>query len=523
MNQTLSKPYHHPNPNPNPPDPYVSMLQDSIHRFIADYRNSVTDFSNFSSIFSRLLQTIPDPPLEIIWFYSAVTFRTAKFNAPATVAVVKDLFQLLVSCSASCRGPERIAVLAPVAYELRNLSFGVEEDHCEEEEVRSLLEGLISYISISCSSGNGWDGDGDGLSSCFLDVVRVWVVDRVGVGGGGDELLKVFFPIVSDEARNGMKKMVGMGCGVGYLAGVVMCESFLLNLCFKFGLLQTSRAELEKEVRSWVAQTLTGFRCFPFYETLFRTLLEPVLPVANLLNYKDQCLLQEVLYDSVIMVNYSFLKPQIGIQLPSERLKSLAITWLLVADNGIRNNDDQSKVISYLNAFTESCLASHLITWLTNQTDTEERNFRPNFSTPVALIKWMLLVEERGVRVFDCEISKLQAKGVICKSRVEYVLPETKPDEKTLASGDLVMVDSVDNVSMAINGIINTVAFDGTRKRKGTVDGTGTGIQVKFVKYHFDENSVKKGFHSSGSDGSLSSESEVDNPDSDRAMEDMEQ
>uniref|UniRef100_A0A803QTR2 Uncharacterized protein n=1 Tax=Cannabis sativa TaxID=3483 RepID=A0A803QTR2_CANSA len=520
MNQTLSKPYHLPNPNPNPPnphDPYLSILQDSIHRFIADYQNSVTDFSNFSSIFSRLLHTIPDPPLEIIWFYSAVTFRTSKF----TVSVVKDLFQLLVSCSASCSGPKRIALLAPVAYELCNLAFGAEVDE-EEDEVQSLLEGLISYISISCSGSYDHDDGGDGLSSCFLDVVRVWVVDRVGVGGGGDELLKVFFPIVSDEARNGMKKMMG----IGYLAGVVMWESFLLNLCFKFRVLQTSRVELEKEVRSWVAQTVTGFRCFPFYETLFRTLLEPVLPVSNLLKFKDQCLLQEILYDSVIMVNYSFLKPQIGIQLPSERLKSLAITWLLVADNAmrfVRNNDDQSKVISYLNAFTESCLASHLIKWLTNQIGTEGRNFRPNISTPVALIKWMLLVEEQGVRVFDCEISKLQAKGVICKSRVEYVLPETKPDEKKLDSNDLVMVDSVDNVSsMALNGIIDTVAFDGTRKRKGTVDETG--IQVKFLKYQFHENSAKKEFPFFGSDGSLSSESEVDNPDSDSAMEeDMQQ
>ena len=52
-------------------------------------------------------------------------------------------------------------------------------------------------------------------------------------------------------------------------------------------------------------------------------------------NSKDECLLQEVLYDSVLMVDYSFLKPQKGIHLPDERLKNLAITWLLVADNAI--------------------------------------------------------------------------------------------------------------------------------------------------------------------------------------------
>lgn len=132
--------------------------------------------------------------------------------------------------------------------------------------------------------------------------------------------------------------------------------------------------------------------------------------------------------------------------------------------------------------------------------------------------EWMLLVEEQGVRVFDCEISKLRAKGV-CNSRVQFVLPVTKPDENTLGSGDLEMVDSVDTLSVVADGLINTQATDGTRKRKGTVDGTG--IHVKFFRYHFHENSVKKGFPSFGSDDSLSSESEVDNPVSDRAMEDM--
>lgn len=133
----------------------------------------------------------------------------------------------------------------------------------------------------------------------------------------------------------------------------------------------------------------------------------------------------------------------------------------------------------------------------------------------------MLLVEEHGVQVFDCEISKLRAKGVICKSRVEYVLPLTKPDGQSLDSVDLEMVDSVGPVSVAADDMISTQAADGTRKRKGMVEGTG--IQVKFVKYHFHENSVKKEFPSLGSNDSLSSESEVDNPVSDRAMEDMQQ
>lgn len=135
----------------------------------------------------------------------------------------------------------------------------------------------------------------------------------------------------------------------------------------------------------------------------------------------------------------------------------------------------------------------------------------------------MLLVEDQGVRVFDCEISKLRAKEVIDKSRVQYVIPVTKPDCKTLHDGDLEMVDSVDAVSVAdtVDGMINTQATDGPRKRKGTMDGLE--IPVKFVKYHFDENSVKEKFPSLGNDDGLISESEVDNPVSDGCMVDMQQ
>ena len=169
--------------------------------------------------------------------------------------MIKDLFQLLVSCSASCSAAKRIAVLAPVVYELCNLAFDVKEHF--EEEIQSLLEGVIIYVSICCS-GNADPRDGDdGLNSCFLDVIRVWVVDRFGVV---DEL-KAFFPIVSDEVRKGIRMM---GCGVGYLAGVVMCEALLLKLCLKFGF-KNSRAELEKEVRNCAVQTTSGFRCFFFF------------------------------------------------------------------------------------------------------------------------------------------------------------------------------------------------------------------------------------------------------------------
>lgn len=118
----------------------------------------------------------------------------------------------------------------------------------------------------------------------------------------------------------------------------------------------------------------------------------------------------------------------------------------------------------------------------------------------------MLLVEDQGVRVFDSESSQLRAREVISKSRVQYAIPVTKPDGKTLEldDGDLEMVDSE-----AANGMKNTQATDGVRKRKGTMNGLE--IPVKFVKYHFDENSVKEKFHSLSNGDGLSSEGEMGN------------
>lgn len=123
------------------------------------------------------------------------------------------------------------------------------------------MEVVVSYILLCCSN-NGFDewGNGSGcLTAGFVDLVRVWSVGRVGEGRGFGEDLRVFFPLVSDEVRG----EVGVGCGAGYVAGVVMVEAFLLGLCLKIGS-GVSREELEKDARQWAVQTVTGFQngCF---------------------------------------------------------------------------------------------------------------------------------------------------------------------------------------------------------------------------------------------------------------------
>ncbi|XP_021277575.1 uncharacterized protein LOC110411652 [Herrania umbratica] len=517
--------------NPKPPDTYQPMLTESVQRFLSEYRNGATDFSNFTSIFSRLLQTLPDPPLEFVWFYSAVTFHSTKFDSPNSISASKDLFQLLVSCSASCKPVTRISVLAPVIYELFRLAFDRKE---LKKEVESLLEGIVSYISICC----GMEAEGnDDLSSRFVDLLRVWMVDRGREEEGEKrDYLKVFFPIASEEVR----KMIGGGCRVWYLAGVVMCQAFLLRLCLKFGA-EISKLELEKDVHDCAVQMITGFRNFYFLDILFRMLLEPVLPITSLLGHGNEILLREILYDAVITMDHTFLCPQGGILLPGKQLKDLALTWSFVADNAIwsvRENGNQTKAISYINAFSESCLPSQLINWVTSQTGMGDKARSLNVSTPVALIKWLLIIEDQGVRIFECDISKVYAKAVLCKSRAEYEIPVVKTNGKILgqnfvymvhegreakkADGDLEMIDSMDTVPLTAPCLMKSTPTDGVRKRK---EGSNVEeeIPVKFVKYHFHENLVREKLLSLAKDDGLSSGSEVDNPASDEDMKDVEQ
>ncbi|XP_044471410.1 uncharacterized protein LOC123200324 [Mangifera indica] len=487
-------------------DNLQSMLKESVDRFLCEYQKGVTDFSNFTMIFSRLLQNLPDPSLEYVWFYSALTFYTSKFTAmPSSkhVLATKDLFQLLVSCSSSCNVVKRVAILGPVIYELFYL---VTDKKISKRDVESLLEGIVSYISICCGAEPEKDDGMEclNLNSCFLDLVHVWVVDRVGENCEfGD--LKVFLPIVGDEVRDG----VGVGCRVGYLAGIVMCEAFLLRLCLKFAV-ANSRDELEKDLRNCALNIITGFRSFYFFDILLRVLMEPVLPVTSLLVSEDEAFLHHVMYDVVVTAEYSFVTSQRGIQLPCNSLKILAMRWLFVVNNAlqsVRENGDQAKVISYINAFSESWLLAQLIKWVTNQIGIGEKTSRPKFSTPLDLIKWLLVVEEQGVRVFDFDITKIYAKAIICKSRVEYDLSVINPNDKSLFKSLFLNSDCErrwqhkDDTDLEMIDLVDTEfsTTDGIRKRK---EGRNieAEIPVKLVKYNFQDNSLSERFSPLGNE-----------------------
>ena len=161
---------HNPSSKPLLP-PYHSMLTESITRFLTEYRKGVTEFNDFTSIFSRILHAVPDPPLHLLWFYSALEFHTIRLRTPkepsrttppppppppSSLVVAKDLFQLLVSYSGCCGSMKRIGALAPLVFQLHRLVVREKGLKCE---VRGLVEGLVGYCSIVC--GNAFRGDGN--------------------------------------------------------------------------------------------------------------------------------------------------------------------------------------------------------------------------------------------------------------------------------------------------------------------------------------------------------------------------
>ncbi|KGN55323.1 uncharacterized protein LOC101207241 [Cucumis sativus] len=485
---------------PNQLDPYGLMLSESIERFFDEYRKGVTDFSSFIPIFSRLLRNLPDPPVAVVWFYSALTFHTAKSSARGSsekLQAVKDLFQLLVSCTESSCASKRIAVLAPVVYCLFDL---VVEKKTSKEEAENLIDGVVSYISICCGQESEEVGCSLGFGPYFLDLARVWMVDKPG------EDLKGFLPLVSHEICQG----ISINGGVGYFAGIVMFEAFLLRLCLKFSS-RMSMVELQNELHSRAVQMIAGFRSCHFYDIFLRMLLQSVLPTTYLLGSADEILLREVLYDAAIIPEYPFLKLQFGTERPAADLRTICLNWLFVADNGIRSFRDTgnlSKAMSYINAFRNSCWPSQLINWIRNQPGFSERMSQPNICTPTALIEWLLVLEDQGVRVFDHSNSKLRARETICKSEAEFVQPAKVSDGMNLdvkffnnasnvmdedpSVGDFDMVDSMATAAVQATSItLNGNGIENGRKRKECMTDKED-MRVKFLRQHLHDNPLRE-------------------------------
>ena len=245
---------------------YDPTLKQSIRNLLDEFLKGASNFSEFVPVFFELMQARVYPPLESIWVYSALSFRSrisAKDDILNRVAVVKDLFQLVSACSGSSSSSKSIALLAPVVFEVYRLLFdlsGKELSSKREKkvakEIRSLIEVILGYISVCSSGGSDENNGSDGSIKCLEDLIRIWMY-----GGEGKEDLAAFFPLVGAEISG---QFGGGECDVDSLAGVVMAEAFLLKMCVccRVGV---PRVDLEKELRSWAVASIAGFQNCYFY------------------------------------------------------------------------------------------------------------------------------------------------------------------------------------------------------------------------------------------------------------------
>ncbi|KAL3829969.1 hypothetical protein ACJIZ3_018771 [Penstemon smallii] len=506
---------------------YEIALNQSIEALLTslaspDSRNS----SSFTSNFLELVQSKADPPLETIWVFAALTYTdpSTPINEPLDrIIAIKDLLQLIISCSASCNSIKSIALVAPVIYilhnfilDLKSLQLGPNKEREVKREIKGVVDSVIGYINVCC---NGVEGKIDDLIRPMNDLIRVWIVDNV-------DSLRVFFPLLSDDT---IAKVSVEGFGMVELAGFVVAEAFLLKLCWKIEE-EGIGGKMKDELKSWVVGSITGFRNSYFYVTLASMLLEPVLPITSIMNLEYEDGLRKILYDALILVEYSFLSPENLSRLPAAHAKRVNFTKLMVTNEAIdlfREHGEKTKAISFLNAFTNSSLPSQIMNWVRSEIGNEFSNIEPNGSSPRAFLKWMLNIENRGIKIFDNDMSKYRAKLIShnLQEELEQIAKREggkKPDSDLLfyidnkgqeEYGNREDEDMNKSLSAAFMAAAHSMesSENGGRKRK-TKNGEMT-EKVKFVKYNLVGNSAVP------RNDDLSSGSEIENPDSDEDME----
>ncbi|XP_048563730.1 uncharacterized protein LOC125544188 [Triticum urartu] len=495
-----------------------SLLRDSTSRFLAAVSAAPDpDLTNFRSLFSRVLTTYPDPPLEAVWFFSALTFH----DAPDDLRSILHLLSAFTASSPAAAKP--LALLAPVVSELFHSAK-------PRREIEALVEAVLSYISI-CSSrpaGGEVNADAGRLLPGFGELVKVWSVrnsrDRCP--------FQVLFPLVGDEAR---RELMKDGCSVTFLAGVVVAEAFLLRLCLKVqGVAGVPRSELQKELRIWAVSSISVFQNQQFFGVLLNMLVNPPLPVYSLLSADDEILVRDVLYDALILVDYSFLNGAEVDQADSSLLPIFVSRLVITLDaiNDARAKGDQGRAMSFINAFSTSNIPVYLARWAARQAGTDQLG-KPVAITPQAFLKWLVDLEDKGLTVFGENCSRIRERLMHDDAKNDYhyqsrmghsdadlfFIDKQSHQEGMHTEGgedeEAAEMETADNAFMAAAQSMKVMA-NGIRKRKDC--GNEDAAVVKFVKYKAEDSSVKDYFLSAATNG-MSSGSEVENPQSDDEME----
>lgn len=496
---------------------YTLKLKNTMQEILSKLPKESPEFSHSIDALHELMQTKVDPPFDVIWVYSAIKFgcrKSLKGDILEQISAAKALFQLISACSASVGGSKSIALLAPVVFMIHSVVkelFELKREKKAMKEVKSLVDMILGFMSICCSKISE-EKDLD-LVLSLNDLARLWVDDDDDDANDGFETL---LPLVSSD-------VCGWICGgkfhVGYLAGAVMMEVFLLKLCLFFDM-GMEKGELEMYLKSWSVGSISSFQNVYFLEVLMRTTLETSLPLNSILKAKDEFLLKKVLLDAVLLVEYSFIYEN------AKNIKSLALTRLILTHVAVEylREFDQNRIISYSKAFSTSNLPSQIIKLVSNQNGIEENSGKTFGSSPRALINWLLRLENLGIRVFEDDTLKSHAKLCPDISQMEQSAAGTLDDKVT--DEGLFFVDNVgeeenageeDNQSKLISDAFVAAAQtmkssdNESRKRKGK----SSGKKVKFVKYDLNQKSVPVKGGTSASNDSSSDESEVEDPNSD--------
>ncbi|KAL3535645.1 hypothetical protein ACH5RR_004106 [Cinchona calisaya] len=520
---------------------YEIALDQSLQTLL-DYALLDTNFekiSLFTADFNKLLQCKANPPLETIWVYSALAFHGRISSKDESLnhqfTAIKELFQLIVSCSVSCDSLKSIILISPVVYHLHRISVdlkGYELRSKKEKklmkEIKGFVDSILGYLKVCCE---GLEGDFDSLEGLIRpleDLVSVWVWDVKEKSGEGKVRLRRFFPLLGDGL---VERISVVGCGLSELAGYVIGEVFLLKLCLAFRG-EVSGKELQNELRTWIVGSITGLRNSYFFDSLLRMLLEPSLPVTSLLTSEDRITLRIVLYETIILVEYSFLNPERLARLSASHVKGIALARLMVTHEAVeffRKHGDQTKALSCMNAFSSSSLTSQVIRWVRSEIDVKDNNYGPNGSSPKAFLRWLLNIENQGIQVFDNDMSSYRAKLVLDISEEDSKLSASKENKKSVADllfyidnkgepedeieKDEQMTEAASAAFVAAAHSLQSAERGGTKRKAGNIRKKN---RLKFLKYNLYEESAPPAEKPTVVDNNdLSSGSDVENPSAD--------
>ncbi|KAJ9547904.1 hypothetical protein OSB04_020447 [Centaurea solstitialis] len=508
-------------------DEYELAINQSIQSLLDSLQNPNPDLSIFTPTFLELTQAKPKPLLETIWFFSGLTFKiknSPKDDLLGEVLAVKELFQSITASSASCSSSICIALIAPVVFKLHRLAVDLKRKEVDlrigkkvSREIRSLVDVILGYFNVCCEGSIGNEENSE-LVRPLVDLVSIWLHGEEIGNECGKNGLKEFFPLLSDEIVDCVS---GEGESVvELLAGGVILEGFLLKLCLKFSDGSCSRKELQNELRSWAICSITGFRNFYFFDMLVKMLLEPKLTVMSLLSSEDESLLRKLLYDVVILPDYSFLNmDKIG-HIPNNQIKNNILSRLTVTHEAIelfRKNKDHTKAISYTNAFSSSHLPTLVTKLVTSELGMQGKESQLKGSSPAAFLKWMLDLEDQGLSLCDGFMSKHRERLVGYSSKMDLDQPSSKKTDNSL----LFFIDNKgnnededENINDSMNDVFVAAAREmqsGKKRKEAEKKNDG----VKFQRHNISGSRSVAELEKDVSD----SASEVDDPDSDEDLE----